>query len=379
MIKVNTDSVRRSKKKTLNRFEIIFFGAIFLSVVDIIVSIFNLSNYVTIVISLIIISLYSIREYVKLDLFLGLTILWFLYNFIHLSNGGNSYFISVIFQQLVWLLFLWIGKNTPIKEEYISKYNFLYIIIIFIASLHMLVSRNVYFSTIIYSCSYFFISLPKKREFQNINTILLIFVFFLTRERSKVLSMVVVLLFTMILPLLSKRLYKIMYWFTVILISVIPYLYTLLYTNPLGQILNVKTRELTGKNLFSGRQEIWVYIEKILLDNQFFGLGGEAIGGKLDVGNILGISTHNLSLFIRMQGGIILLFLFFFFLYKIWMSFYPYIHNKYVLIGAAYFIGLLVRSSFDLVLVANNFVDSFFLWLPIVISLGISKNKETVS
>ncbi|MGE4283805.1 MAG: O-antigen ligase family protein [Clostridia bacterium] len=182
-------------------------------------------------------------------------------------------------------------------------------------------------------------------------------------ERTSMIIIIAIFFLEKILFYLrsSKKLYYLIFWIIIFVSVIFPYVYLWLFEHPLGITINQLIKEITGENFFSGRQVIWKYAFDLVKGKEFFGLG---ISNNM-LGESLGLSTHNLYIYLLLQGGYFLLALFIFYLFSLWKQLFLYIENQKIRWTMAYFLGLLIFVDFELVLLVNNFVVSLYLWLPI--------------
>ncbi|MFA9559307.1 hypothetical protein ACERII_18505 [Evansella sp. AB-rgal1] len=367
-----------------NIFSLLILGSIVLSLFDaFIIGDTSTVKLISIGFALICIIIFILRSSVfYFNQLLIIIFVWVFYNLIWLLLTYNQYYFSVIFQQLVLLLFVWSASNGDSPLKSIKQLKIVIVVYQIFAIYFMIFTERTGFSTPLFAFTFFSLAMVSGTWKKVALCFLYMVVFWDSGDRSRVLALLVIALCIIILPKLGKRLYKVTFWTVTSIIILIPKIYLWMYNMSESSQWNVWVREFSGKNLFSGRQHLWGYLENYLSNHQLFGHGGNLVGGEFSVNYMFGMSSHNLFLFLRGQGGYLLLFLFVLFLYYIWLRFYNHLSNPYVLVGAAYLIGLLVRTSFDLVLMANNFVDSLYLWLPLVISLSLaqnmSRNKQTM-
>ncbi len=82
-----------------------------------------------------------------------------------------------------------------------------------------------------------------------------------------------------------------------------------------------------------------------------------------------GLSTHNLFMFLYLEGGILFVVLFLIFMYLLWKKYFEFISDKIVCMSAAFMLGTFVLVSFELLLLINNIVVSMWLWFVIAFGL----------
>src|SRR5690606_25982864 len=115
--------------------------------------------------------------------------------------------------------------------------------------------------------------------------------------------------------------------------------------------LNDWSIRYTGQRLMSGREILWQNLTQYIVDHPFLGLGTGILPS--DILNTT-LSSHNSFLHIALQNGFIALFLFFLILYTIWKSYFHTKDNRLTMLSAAFMIGILAYSSFEVVLTQNK-------------------------
>lgn len=297
---------------------------------------------------------------------------WNLINILHMSYNTNSYFLRVLIFQNIVIAFVYLASQyrcseTQFKTTYkvISAFTTVLCIISIIFSLSTIGEG---FSFILFGLMYFFICEKKMKKC--IKFVLMATAFWVGKNRSSILMLLLCSLFYQILKKQkSKRFYKVTFFIVATITYLIPHGYVLLYHSPRRNYLNELSYSIFGKKFFSGRNILWIQIYDWLGQyNPLFGIGGEFVGGMY--AKKLGMSTHNATLFLLGQGGLILLLLFFFMMYKIYMSFFVYKDDDNVVAGAAFILGLMIRSDFDLILIANQFIPSMYSWLSIALVMS---------
>lgn len=221
-----------------------------------------------------------------------------------------------------------------------------------------------------FALSYFFI-ISKKSKLAAILTSST--AFFILGERT---SAAVLLFVYIIYRLLGLKISKGFYYFIFVLIFFIavifPFLYIELKYSNIGIMLNEISREYTGDNFFSGREIIWEGILEGNKDNVLLGQGVN--NGYLKSRLNTDLSTHNLYMFLYLEGGVGMLFMFFLFVTSIWGKFYNFIYLERARLSAAFFIGILLFSDFELLLLTNNILASIVFWF--IISYGLIVQKK---
>lgn len=214
--------------------------------------------------------------------------------------------------------------------------------------------------------------LQKEKKYLILTLFLLVLILF-TVTRSVILGLAFSLIFYFILSFIKNR---------NSIILLILGIYYLIY-NSLIFYINLKSKsyfsffnelsmEYAGKNLLSGREEIWQHAilkinEKILLG---YGIG-------TDISEIFGInlSLHNFYIQLTLQSGIIGLISFLLLIILIFNSYYEKNIDAEQKIAISFFAGYLIQQNFEVFLFENNLL--FGLLILITASLALSINTKT--
>lgn len=197
---------------------------------------------------------------------------------------------------------------------------------------------------------------------------------FLLGERTASICMLFVELFRFLLYRTKSKTSNFLFWSVATIAVSVPFLYMWLYSQPFGQELNLYVYEKTGEYFFSGRNRIWNVIIDEVSNNKFFGLG---FGNTFLLDHGITLSTHNLYLYLYLNGGIVLILLFILFMYGIWKNIkVNTIRDDSIATGKAYILALLLFLDFEVFLLANNIVISLFWWITLAFILVKSKNSQ---
>jgi O-antigen ligase len=164
----------------------------------------------------------------------------------------------------------------------------------------------------------------------------------------------------------NKYFFFSIFWFILVLNILCIFCYIAFANSDMKDWLNMLSLEHTNNNFFSGREVIW---KGIIDSNKETILLGKGIGNDELSRLYIDLSTHNLYLYLYLEGGIVLLSLFYIFIFSIWKLYFRFIYDEEVRLSAAYFLGILILVNYELILLINGAIVSFFLWL--VISFGI--------
>lgn len=257
--------------------------------------------------------------------------------------------ISIIF--ILFHLFVWLIQSMPIPFGSIYPSN-------------NLIGAYIYF---IIS----FVLLYNHSKFNYVYLIISLILIYVGESRSIFISVLITLLIYIFWEKISKNLFRMLIVIFTVLISVLSFtfIYPQLHIIWSGFYrLNQWSLNYTGKNIYSGREEIWSKLIDIILQKPLFGYGPGIL--TEDVISTT-VSAHNFYLQIALQNGIIGLFLFLMFFIYLWCLFYYNRCDKYVRLSASYFIGILFYQLFEVSLTQNQLSIGIMQWL--IISIGISR------
>jgi O-antigen ligase len=126
--------------------------------------------------------------------------------------------------------------------------------------------------------------------------------------------------------------------------------------------------ESSGRQIVSGRQEIWPQIIELIFENPLFGSGMFASFSNL---NDLELSEHNFYLSFTYKAGFVGLFLLYLSLRSIWSRFISRVNIKYIdSLGMATFIVFLIHNSLEVIMLYNGTVAGLLAWIIIGVSIS---------
>lgn len=187
-----------------------------------------------------------------------------------------------------------------------------------------------------------------------------------TGSRSVEIALLVTL-FSWIFAKLSRRHFKKLLYIVLIGNFLFMGIYVSLRTTAIGNALNDLTREATGKNLFSGRIEIWEQVVHAIMKHPLFGHG---IGVNASDVTAIRLTAHNFYLQILLEVGLIGFVLYLIVLLGIWKLLYRHIETFVARLSASFMLGILVYSTFELTLNQNNYSIAMFQWLIMTAGIG---------
>lgn len=205
--------------------------------------------------------------------------------------------------------------------------------------------------------------------------------FFFMGERTASLSSLVFLLFYFLIGRIqaggrSRHRLGLLFWTVNGLSLVLPPLYAGLYQTALGDWLQAWSLSLTGKNFFSGRHIIWRNALLSIQEKPFLGYGFRAGGRNKILLDAYGIkfSAHNLYIHLLLEGGLLSLVLFLWFLYRVWRKIADRQVTDLTQLSAAFLLTYLVFSTFELLVIGSNVVLTLAAWT--VVGLGLTPEKD---
>ena len=347
-------------------------------------NILSIVGFLSCIATVILLFIYTIKDFKKIDKVVICALLYCLYLMISLIFNFSFKSVYIVFQQNALLLYAICIYRRNINELLAHKicrifknmYYILLSVFLLVALTNNLPLMKENISHVILKLlvplSFFYLYSSKNRRFM---TILSAITVFALGERLTGLLFIVVLILDFFIT--EKNLNKVKFIFIsmiVVLAILIPLLYTGISNTDFGHLLNNKVKEITGEQLFSGRNLLWNEVLNASKGNELFGLGFDNTVLK-DYGTEL--STHNLYLWVILSGGYFLLALFFAFIISIYMKYFEtknFLCKKYAIIN---FISIFLILNFELLLLNNNFVISLYMWFVLMFPLAINFNDET--
>lgn len=194
-----------------------------------------------------------------------------------------------------------------------------------------------------------------------------VIIVFLSESRTSMVALFFAVLVYIIWPFIVRT--KIIFNVTLIMLFFISF--CLVYFTLVDFVglsaYNEISRDITGKNIMSGRQIIWPEVAAFVLEKPWLGWGG---GSQLRNFSHLTLSAHNLYLQILLQVGVVGLTALLIFLFSIWNIFWRLSFNKDIRWAAASFIYVLLCQNFEVTLTQNNMALSWPMWCFIALIMG---------
>ena len=253
------------------------------------------------------------------------------YNILLLLRNINASSIYNFLMQSIILFLVTMLSSISINQEIIYKFAkkfkfvFFYFISIFLVYKSLGNERSILWLLSIAFATLYYLMLISNRMI--LPVILGSIIFFIAKERTLSIVIIIIYILYHFLNILKgrKKLYILFFFIVAIMLLAFPYLYVWLSTSKYAIELNMFISEYTGKSLFSGRQVIWKIVIDNIKNSFLFGYG---FGNNILSENGIEISSHNLYLFLMLQGGVISILLFLTFMYQLWMKLYKNLLSK---------------------------------------------------
>lgn len=211
------------------------------------------------------------------------------------------------------------------------------------------------------------------------SSILLIFglttiAIFATDTRSVLLSAAFGLVTFVFWKFITKN--KLFYYLYFLLMVAYNYFVIVVYPNLYKwehfHTLNEWSIRLTDKPIMTGRNTIWAQLVDLISLKPWLGYGSSVVPEDF---LSTSLSAHNLYLQIGLQTGLIGIILLFLFFFVIWRSLWKNKSDPRVKLAAAFFISIIIHQSFEVTLTHNQFSIGLLQWLIIAFGLNFALNK----
>lgn len=301
--------------------------------------------------------------------------IWSIWLLCNLMLNFTSSFLSICIQQISLLVLMFRNYRPETEQQSLaicSGFEKILFILLVADTLYFLKHGFSFYSVPILGMSLFGIYKSKNRKRY---ILILAMIMFVLKARSTFLSLIIMLLMTYIVGFFKKHksAYNLFFLLTSISVVYIPKFYLEFYNSPYAMSANLFIRKYTGKNLFSGREQLWTLAYKSINSSKWFGYGAEYFDSAYKE---LTASVHNLYIFLRLEGGYFLLLIFLLLFFLIWRKIRKYINEYDYIYFSSYIIAIMLRISFDVTFLANNFGQSIALWLPILFMLNKCQNEN---
>lgn len=152
---------------------------------------------------------------------------------------------------------------------------------------------------------------------------------------------------------------KLPFFIMLAILVLIPIIYITLFYSVYSNTLNLLVSQYTHKNLFSGRQALWLEAYDRIKMNPIFGYG---YGDYIFAYGTKNMSVHNIYFYLLLQGGIINLGLVLLFLYSVYCRLTSRIERYENRLSISILLVSMFLGSFGLILFVNDVLYSMLLW-----------------
>lgn len=321
------------------------------------------------------------KNKIKLDMMFFSLIIYIFYNIFILFLGFSKSALYIVFQEFALLLFAFFATKLKITEESINNieriFSKLYYCVLILTSMIFLIGKkNLLINNVsmtVYKAIFAISIFPyAKSNKKTLFCIISMIFFYMIGERTSALILVIIHILNMVLKKINtKTTYNIIFICVIIFTLSFINIYVKLPYTKLGIELNEYSRKISGENFFSGRNVIWKKILDSVQNNKLLGL---TYSNDIELYYETELSTHNLYLWLILNGGYILLILFYIYMFSIWKKYFKNIKKEKTRIVASYFVGFMILVNFELLLLTNNFIVSLFMWFIIAIGISLENN-----
>ncbi|MFC0235490.1 O-antigen ligase family protein [Fictibacillus phosphorivorans] len=222
----------------------------------------------------------------------------------------------------------------------------------------------------------FFILLKRKSLFANlVLSLTSLVIIYLSEARAVFILLLAAAVTYFFWNRISKTKFRFILFFTLIMAAIMGFIFiypNLIYWSNFYTI-NDFVRTYTGGNLMSGRNTIWLTLLELINQKPLLGYGTGVLVGDITE---FALSAHNLYLQTTIQNGYIGLTFLIILFFVIWLQLFKSKNEYNTRLSAAFFIGILVYQSFEVVLTQNKMDTALMQWL--IISVGISSSIYNV-
>ncbi|WP_188454995.1 O-antigen ligase family protein [Virgibacillus oceani] len=165
----------------------------------------------------------------------------------------------------------------------------------------------------------------------------------------------------------AKRFYKYLLGMTIIANMTFIVIYIILQHTKIGIMLNDLSLQLFGKNLYSGRGELWAKVIHKAVEHPIMGSGtGISARNVTD----MNLTAHNQYIQLFLEIGIIGLIMFIVFVFTIWRALIANSRQFAANWSICFLIGFLIYENFELTMFQNNYSIAMLQW--VIITIGVN-------
>ena len=280
----------------------------------------------------------------------------------------NFRYLYLLFQLVVIFLLFHAGLQLHIYKNSIGYYVSLVIftlvfLSIFLGNSSIVGKENIYASILLILLSYT-LCLKVNNKLKIFNIVLVSYGIFFSDARSSLLALALVILSYVFYPLLSN--FRKIIFFSIFFLSLFWIFFIVyLYNTGKGDIYNLLVYELTGKQLYSGREKMWGDFIDAINESPILGYG---LGVDYTAIAEIEYSTHNLYLAILLQQGILGIIIFISLLYLIYKKSNNILSANEKSFSFLIIPAVLLQQNFELSLTQNNLSIMLIFWFLLGVS-----------
>lgn len=176
----------------------------------------------------------------------------------------------------------------------------------------------------------------------------------------------------------NKFNYRISFMIILFVAMSITYIYPKLYSMDFGWKLNNYIYNYTGKNLFSGRQELWSHLLFFIEKKPFLGYGVSSSPSDFFQTDL---ASHNTYIAVLLQTGLVGLVFYFLILFVVWELLYVETTRGLFNVQSSkllfsFFAGLLIYQVFEMTLIKGGYSIDVLQWMLIAIGIGAINSQR---
>jgi O-antigen ligase len=203
---------------------------------------------------------------------------------------------------------------------------------------------------------------------------MMLFLVYCSGSRSVLLALFAAVAVYVVYGIISKNKARYISFFVIILSASLGFLFIYPNLNRYQWFYRVNdfVVSTTGKNIYSGREQIWSAVLEIVKQKPLLGHGAAA-----EASQFLNISysSHNLFLNILLQSGWFGLLVFFLILLSIWKVLWTGRHLTRTRLTSAFFVAIIVHQMFEISFTQNNFSIGMVQWLILGVGSSYALNN----
>lgn len=217
-------------------------------------------------------------------------------------------------------------------------------------------------------------SVPFVLDKNKISLLILPLIFFLIFTTSARTDLVCFVLFLGLIGLQSKKPYfskymNLLLWCEIGMMAAFVIIYPMLLEYDFGQAIDQYSQEYTGKQLMSGRNQIWLLLFGSIIQSPVIGWGLSAVPDTLYG---IALSSHNMFLQEALQEGLVGLLLLLVILARISYCLLKRQQSQHTIISLSFMFLIILHECFEISLTQNIMFIGLMMWFV----LGIGFNKK---